>query len=167
VAALKTEQIAEHKENERPFYLVNGHKKPDRKLTAAEKRLKALELRRAGWDYRAIAKEVGWKSPSSAHEAIKREVDGRLTEAADALRALEAERLDWMWRECVAVMEEQPHWKLWAIDRMLKIMERRAKLFGLDQPYGPDVAERGEAYLQLFEQAKADAERAGLQDMSE
>jgi hypothetical protein len=73
---------------------MNEHKKPDRKLIVAEKRIKALELRRAGWDYRSIAGEVGWKSPASADAAAKKELGARLGEAAEALRNLEAERLD-------------------------------------------------------------------------
>ena len=142
-------------------------RKVDRKVSAALKRIKALELRAAGWDYRSIAAEVGWKSPSSAHDAVEKELDSRLTQAAHELRVLEGARLDWMWRECVAVMEDQPHWKLWAIDRMLKIMERRAKLFGLDDRGAADVADQARVYMGIFEQAKQGAEDRGLPPMYE
>ena len=64
-------------------------------------------------------------------------------------------------------MEEHPQWKLWTIDRMLKIMERRAKLFGLDATGEADVTDQARVYLDIFDRAKQDAEDGGLPPMYE
>lgn len=62
--------------------------------TAAEKRKKALDLRRAGWSFEGIATEVGYANKGSAHRAVKQGIAAITRESATELLELELSRLD-------------------------------------------------------------------------
>ena len=100
-----------------------------RRINAHDRHLKALELRKAGATYRAIAEQLGYAQPRGAHKAVSSALKATLREPAEELRTLELERLDAMalalWRRAQAGDEK-------AVDRCLRIMERRARLLGLD-----------------------------------
>ena len=70
----------------------------------------------------------------SAHKAVQKalqEIQQRTAEEATELRALECERLDEMGR---GLWAEARKGNPKAVEKMLKVMERRAKLIGLDAP---------------------------------
>lgn len=96
-----------------------------------------LELRRAGVTFDRIAEEVGISDRSTAHKIYKRALARTLQEPAAEIRHLEGDRLD---RLQVAVWSRALRGDLAAVDRVLRIMERRAKLLGLDHADG--IAER-------------------------
>lgn len=102
-----------------------------RRLQAHERHLQALELRKAGATYKAIADQLGYASPKGAHKAVRSALKATLREPADELRELEAERLDAallaIWRRVTKGDDK-------AIDRLLGIMKRRMELFGLAAP---------------------------------
>lgn len=119
-------------------------------ITAAETRLLALELRKSGMTYQQIADEIGI-SVSGAFKHVSKALAtfrAKAAEEAETVAALEAERLDSLhqalWPK--AIQGDMP-----AVDRVLKIMERRAKLYGLDAPTklaattpgGEEEAQRG------------------------
>lgn len=104
-----------------------------KKLKAAERRLQAIELRKQGMTYRQIGDVLGCNE-SRAHQIVTEEM-ARLNveraESAALLVRLECERMDAL------------HSTLWpvalagdlnAVDRVIKLMARRAKLLGLDAP---------------------------------
>lgn len=94
---------------------------------------RALELRREGYSYREIAKAMGG-TPSLAHKRVSKAMERQLVRVADLaeqVKALELDRLDAMFR---GVWKQASDGGLLAIDRALRIMERRAKLLGLDAP---------------------------------
>lgn len=98
-----------------------------------EAQAKALELRRAGRSYSEIAAALG-ASKGFAHKLVHQGLaDAReaIAGSADALRAEEASRLDAL---LTATWPDARRGNLSAVDRVLKIMERRAKLLGLDAP---------------------------------
>lgn len=101
-----------------------------KRVNAHEDRLRALELRQQGLSYRAIGAEIG-KSSSQAHKYVARALQETTAEAVDDLRRLEGERLDKLqnslWQEAISGNHG-------AVDRVLRVMERRAKLLGLDAP---------------------------------
>ena len=103
----------------------------ERILQAQERQLQALELRKAGVTYAAIAQKLGYKTADGAHKAVGSALKKSIQEPADALRTLEVERLDAM---LLAIAAQVRGGNLGAIDRALRIMERRAKLLGLDMP---------------------------------
>lgn len=107
-------------------------KPPHRKdVNAAERALRAMDLRKAGMTYDAIARVVGYANRNGAYQAIQRELARTLQEPADDLRRLEAERLNDLYR---AMAPKALQGDTWSVDRCLKIMERRAALLGLDMP---------------------------------
>lgn len=103
------------------------------RFTAAERRAQAVELRMEGRTFDRIGAELGisrqraYQLVSGALGKLQRETLDRVEEAL----ALELERLDALQ---LAIYEKATAGDLRAIDRMLKIMERRAKLLGLDAP---------------------------------
>ena len=105
-------------------------------VNAAERARLALDLRKAGASYEAIARQCGFANRSGAYQAIQRELQRTLQEPADDLRMLEVERLNDLYR---AMAPKALSGDTWSVDRCLKIMERRAALLGLDAPK-PDAA---------------------------
>lgn len=103
------------------------------KLPAAERRRQALDLRRTGATFRQIADTLG-VTQSTAHKYVATEID-RLNAAsredAERVRTLEADRLD---RALLSIWPQVTRGNFGAIDRMIRIMERRARLLGLDAP---------------------------------
>lgn len=103
--------------------------KPDPKISAAERQRQALELRKAGLSYDLIARRLNYRSRSGAYKAVQTALKKMLREPADELRQLELERLDAM---LLGLWPQAQRGNQGAVDRVLKIMERRAKLLGLD-----------------------------------
>lgn len=117
-----------------------------RKLNAAQRKAKALRLRKRGLGYAEIARILGC-GESLACKIVNAELK-RLSRQADGLaedvRRLELERLDML----LATLAPQifgkgvdPRQQLFAVDRWLKAMGRRAKLLGLDDPRQADPAD--------------------------
>lgn len=106
---------------------------------AAERAKKALQLRtmRVSWD--AIAKQCGYANRGVAYRAVQRELSRIPREAAIELRTVELEALDVAQR---AINAQILAGSYGAIDRLLKIMDARAKLTGLyDEVADTGVAE--------------------------
>lgn len=104
-----------------------------RSLVALQRQQQAVELRRAGRSYREIACQVGI-GVASAHRLVGAAIaEARTTVQEDVveLRALELSRLDGL---LGTLWPKARQGDLQAVDRVLRIMERRAKLLGLDAP---------------------------------
>lgn len=110
-------------------------------------------LRAQGHTLQEIADEVGYAQGSSVRLAIQRALILTAQEAGDELRALELQRMDMLLNKAWAAMDEthptvsqgrvvmhdgkpvaDVQAMFGAMDRILRIMERRAKLLGLDAP---------------------------------
>ncbi len=109
------------------------------RIGAAERRLKALDLRRGGGSLRAIALQLG-----ISHMQVKKDLDHGLAEllklevgAHAADRALDLDRLDSIilanWKAAVSG-------DIQAGQLILKIIERRAHMLGLDAPVRVEAA---------------------------
>ena len=93
----------------------------------------AIELRRAGMSYAVIAQRLQL-SRSRAHALVQiamQESHAQITASADELRAEEVSRLDGMLEK---IYPRAAGGDVAAIDRVLRIGERRARLLGLDAP---------------------------------
>jgi len=104
-----------------------------RLLLALERENKALSLRRSGANEAEIAESLGM-TKSGAHKAVwraLRRAQSLTAEQADEWVALELDRLD---RMQMALWPRALAGDVKAIDRILDIMRRRAKLLGLDAP---------------------------------
>jgi hypothetical protein len=102
------------------------------KIAAHERRLRALDLRRDGHSYREIARQLGWADHHSASRAVSRALRESVPrEVVDEVRRIELERLDALF---VPMFLQATSGNRLAVDRCLRIMERRAALVGLDAP---------------------------------
>jgi len=123
----------------------------ERAMNANERQRQALEYRKAGLSYAMIAERLGYKTADGAHKAVGTALRKTLQEPADDLRRLEVERLD---RMLSAIWPQVVQGNQGGIDRALRIMERRAKLLGLDAPTKTDVTSGGESLKIVVEYAK-------------
>lgn len=98
------------------------------RYTAAQRANEALQLRLARVSYREIAKRVGYANPGSAFRAVERALKNLPRESARELRVQELETLDLAQR---ALMPSVVAGHLGAMDRLVKIMDARARLAGL------------------------------------
>lgn len=101
----------------------------DRKIDSLSRTLEALEMRRQGFSYLQIARKLGYSYASGAEKAVRRALKYVIREPAEAVRKMELDRLDEMLR---SIWERVKKGDLLAMDRALRIEERRAKLLGLD-----------------------------------
>lgn len=103
------------------------------KINAREHEEKALALRRAGTSYQQIGEALGI-TPSGAYRSVAR-VLARLRktsdETAEEIRQQELMRLDEMQ---FALYPTARRGDVKAVETILKIQARRAKLLGLDAP---------------------------------
>jgi hypothetical protein len=96
-----------------------------------DKEIRVLELRRVGLTWVRIAEEVGYADHTGAYAAYKRAIKRTQQQPADELREQEIDRLD---RLQVAVWPSAMKGDTRAIMTIIRLMERRAKLLGLDKP---------------------------------
>ena len=99
---------------------------------------RCLELRLAGGTLDAIGQTVGLHK-SNVSRRIKTALADIPREEADELRAIENERLNVMQ---TAIWRRVRAGDYGAVDRALRISERRSKLNGLDAPQRVDVGAR-------------------------
>lgn len=130
-------------------------------VARAERDAKALELRKAGSTFQQIADVCGYANAPRAHEAVTKAIRAIPREAAVEVRALELERLD---RLTLAVWDAARNGDRGAIDTVLRLMQRRSRLLGLDLnaplrdqapattglPGQPPEAVQGKAYEELL-----------------
>jgi transposase len=105
----------------------------ERDPETVEKWVSALDLRKRGKTYREIGEALG-VSHVTAYEWVGSALTATLREPSEAVRQIEAERLDALIKAIWpgATRENNPDYD--AVDRVLKVMDRRAKLLGLDAP---------------------------------
>jgi hypothetical protein len=114
------------------------------KARRLELQSQALELRRAGNGYEAIAQKLGI-GKSSAHRMVEAAMAGaraQISASVDDLRADELSRLDGMLAKLWPKVTDNPD--VAVIDRIIKIGERRAKLMGLDAPVRTSIQGGGD-----------------------
>ncbi|MBL7487105.1 hypothetical protein [Frankia sp. AgW1.1] len=130
----------------------------------------AAKMRIDGKTYDQIAVALGYPNRGVAYRAVQRFLQATAQETADELRALELERLDRLYQAGMQVLEAkhytvQKDGVIWhdgkpleddgpvlaAIDRLLKIQDRRAKLLGLDAPTKVEVRTVGQIEAEIAE----------------
>lgn len=95
----------------------------NRAEAAADRRHRALQLRKAGATYDQIAQQVGYTNRGSAYRAVAEALrEAKLDTAGDA-QQLEVQRLDQM---LMALWPKAMQGSGWAVDRILRMMELRA-----------------------------------------
>lgn len=110
-----------------------------RRIRTTEKTLKALELRKRGMNYTQIGEKLGCNR-STACRYVLSELENladKCREEAVQVRDLELHRLDELYLIAYHAISDGND--LAGIDRCLRIMERRAKLLGIDAAAKVDV----------------------------
>jgi hypothetical protein len=104
-----------------------------RRVAARLHEQQAFELRKAGASYSKIGEKLGC-SKGAAYKMVDRvlqDLRKKVTEDAEHVKRMELERLDDL---TIAVYRQAKEGNVACIDRVLKLMERRAKILGLDEP---------------------------------
>lgn len=124
-------------------------------IDIAERRAKALDYRKAGLSYRAIGIKL-----DISHEQARQDIEAELKalaaarqDSAEELRQLELERCDMLFKglEPMAAIGNPG-----AVNSFLRVMERRAKLLGLDAPVKADVKTDGQLTIEVVRGKRSD-----------
>jgi len=111
----------------------NNAKGTTRDVNAGKRVQQAIQLRAERVTFEEIAARCGYGSRGAAHHAVMRELDRCVTKDVEELRTQELHMLDVMHREVWQLfMDKKNRGRLFAVDRLLAISERRSKLMGLD-----------------------------------
>jgi len=124
----------------------------ERRVKALEKQKQALALRLAGVSYEQIAEQLGYSSHTGAWQAVNRALKRTIQEPSDAVREVEVKRLDAV---LVAIWSQVKQGNLSAVDRYIKVAQRRADLLGLDAPKRTDVTSGNEALTFIIQRKDA------------
>jgi len=122
--------------------------------------LHALQLRASGATYKQIAEVLGLPNLMAAYRLVTQEVDNAIRESAQEILELELTRLD---RLQMAVWADAINGHVQAIDRVLKIMEQRARLLGLyERPAQQDDPRQQHGVIIIPAESSTDEYIAGL-----
>jgi hypothetical protein len=112
------------------------------RVQAAKRHVEVLQLRLEGLTFRQIGERLGF-SEQRAHQLVTEELarlNAERAEQAAEVTRLELERLDAL---LAAVWDGASRGEVGAIDRVLAIMNRRAKVLGIDAPERRELTGRG------------------------
>lgn len=112
--------------------MSEGKARPSRiKPETIEREAEVLKLRRGGLTFDLIAQKLGFANASGAHKAYANACKRIIRADVEELRGTELDRLDVaqsaLWNKVLGG-------EVSAVMALLKIMERRARLLGLDMP---------------------------------
>ena len=103
-----------------------------------EKEKKVLEFRRGGLTFDLIAERLGYASASGAHKAYLSACNRIVYEDVVEVRKSEMDRLDIaqaaIWGDLTDTQNVDANTRARLVLALIKIMERRARLLGLDMP---------------------------------
>lgn len=106
-----------------------------------ERRIRSLELRIQGMTIHQISRAVG-VTAAIVSKDIRKVLEERAVQATEEGRAMERERLQTLHARAWTILEDvsnDAELKLKAIDRLVRIAERRSKLEGYDSPTRVDA----------------------------
>lgn len=115
--------------------IPNRRLKP-KTIAARERAMQALNLRKAGVSFGQIAEQLNYADESGARKAVQALLANTEYEQVDEARRLAVLRLDAILQggQKSSLFMRAINGELYAIDRVLKLEERRARLLGLDAP---------------------------------
>lgn len=123
-----------------------SHRDPGEVEKRAVRRRNALNMKKDGATYEQIAEALGYANKGHAYKDIQKslaEVNKETTLAAEEYRALQNERLEIMfaaiWPRAVGMDPNTRGVDLRAAEMILKLMERQARLNGVDAPTKTEV----------------------------
>lgn len=96
-----------------------------------DREAEVVRLRRKGKTFDEIATAVGFTNKGTAYATWKNANARLIVEDVEEIRKMEGERLD---TAQAAIWDDVLAGEIPAINTLLRLMERRSKLFGLDSP---------------------------------
>jgi hypothetical protein len=142
--------------------------KAEAALAREQQEARALEMRFAGASYEQIRQKLGIGSKATAHAVVRRAI-ARSRAAVrgdlDDLRDLEALRLDRLlqaaWPDAIGRVVDGARTPAdtKAMQLVVKLMERRAKLLGLDAPVKTEITGANGAAIQVEDARSALAQK--------
>lgn len=124
-------------------------------------------MRRAGAQWRDIAKALGWSSPASAFEAVQKLLKATVREDAETVMAMELERLDELQDILRQQVKANSRHSARAAEVLIKVMERRAKLLGLDAAEKHDVQIAVPKVIEYVRDQRQDEHKIGVDRLLE
>jgi hypothetical protein len=113
----------------------------NRDVNAAQRAVEAVKLRAKKLTYDDIAKQCGYANPGACRKAVLREMNRVVVTNVEELRREQLYELDQLQAEIWGLATDKGYkGRLFAVDRLLAIMKRRAELMGLDQSTGTAIA---------------------------
>jgi hypothetical protein len=117
-----------------------GRRERARTLTIEERRAEVARLAKMAWTETRIAAELGCSQPTVCRDLkmiLAELAENRIEDAAQA-RELAREKLSTAEAACMSILvhseEGDPELALKATDRLVKIQERLARMYGIDAP---------------------------------
>lgn len=158
--------------------VVTKHMRDPNQPAPEKRRLQVLDLRLAGATYREIGAQlhIGIATVQDDLKKAMGELTAEQNEKAATLRTLEAARLDRVLLVAMGQLgkgDNKTGDRIKAGDLVLKVSDRRAKLFGLDKPIQHSISLAavdelastiGAIAFEFIPEAKHDAFRARLQE---
>jgi hypothetical protein len=92
---------------------------------------KIIELRRAGVTWQKVAEQTGYAGPAGAYKAYQRAAERFIRPNLEELRDMELDRLD---RLQAAIWGKALNGDVRSLDAVLRIIDRRARILGLEAP---------------------------------
>lgn len=96
-----------------------------------EKEAEVLRLRRLGFTFDQIGKQLNYSNASGAYKAYIKACHRIIYEEVEQVRNLEIDRLD---MAQTAIMNKVKNGEIPAVMALIRLMERRSRLLGLDMP---------------------------------
>jgi hypothetical protein len=114
---------------------------PAKDINRALRQKLAIQMRMEGHEWQYIAEMLGIPGgKGAAYHLVNSALKATLREASDELRTLEALRLD---KLLTVYWPKALEGDGWSFDRVLRLMERRAKLLGIDMEPDSEIAKQG------------------------
>ena len=113
-----------------------------RNIAARELDASAYKLRLSGQNYTQIGKALG-VNRTTAYRAVKRVMDALVKETledAEKVRQMELDRLDQMLEVLLPRATRKRNPDMAAVDRVVRLMDRRSRYIGLDAPERSEVS---------------------------
>jgi len=126
----------------------------------ADKQAEVVKLRRGGLTFDMIAERVGYANASGAYKAWQNGMARVVYDDVDTIRKTELDRLDIaqaaIWGDLTDIQNIDPATRARLILALIKIMERRARLIGLDVPV------KAQLEVNIYDRNSIDSEVARL-----
>lgn len=136
VPAVRSAQIRQRVMASKPKARKQRNKTSASKILAKEKQRQALELRKGGASYPAIAQALGYGDPSGARKAVEAAMKQVTQEPAVELKTLNIERLNHM---LLTLWPKVQQGDERAIDTSLRVLDKIDRLMGTEAAQQVDV----------------------------